>query len=352
MYTLHAAFQSRTYLYTMSISKRHIIYWLFIYVAWTFMKSSMNGNVTVYAKVNLINIPIFMSAFYFLKHYQIPYLFDKKKIFLFCISLIFSSLILYLFWRVAGFFWLDDLRELHGIPFFRFDRYLVYFVQFYSPGILLLAWEMQEEKRKEKDRILELEKEKLNTELKFLKAQLNPHFLFNTFNNLYSLVITGDPNAPNMILQLSSILEFILYKSQVDKISLDEELAIIEQYIALEKIRYGEKISVEFAKKGNTSVKVAPLLILSLVENAFKHGASGDLNVSRIKIYVEASEDQINCNIWNTKSKFEGASKDPHKKGIGLSNVKRQLELQYPNDSTISIEEKVESFEVTLSINI
>jgi len=334
----------------MSLNLKHVLFWLTIYILWSFMKSSGGGDtLPMFLKINLVNIPIFMAAFYFLKHVQIPYLYNQNKKVLFVLSLILSSFFLYFIWRVAGLLWFDDMRRINA-SFMRFDRYLMYAVQFYSPGVLLLAWEMNEEKAAEASRIKELEKQKIETELKFLKAQLNPHFLFNTFNNLYSLVITGDPNAPNMILQLSSILEFVLYKSQEPKIPLREEIEVVEKYIALEQIRYGDKLEVELETKGDLAIPVSPLLILSLVENAFKHGASGDIYNPKIKITIEAKEKQLYCNIWNTKSIHKGELKDIHKKGIGLSNIKRQLHLQYPDQHDLKIDELENSYEVSLKL--
>ncbi len=336
----------------MPTNKKHILFWVIIYVAWTFMKSSGGGNIGMYLIINLVNIPIFMAAFYFLKHYQLPYLYNQKKWILFIISMLFSTFTLYFIWRIAGVLWFDCMRNLEGISFMRFDRYLVYAVQFYSPGLLLLAWEMQEEKRIELERLNALTQQKLETELKFLKSQLNPHFLFNTFNNLYSLVITGNPKAPNMILQLSSILEFVLYKSQLKTVALTEEIDVVQKYIELEKIRYGDHLNIETVTEGNLANPVAPLLILSLVENAFKHGASTDLDNPTIKINIKSKQHQIKVSIWNSKSSHKGESKDIHKEGLGLKNINRQLELQYPNMHTLTIFDRENNYEVSLIINV
>ncbi len=268
---------------------------------------------------------------------------------LFGLSIPFIGFILYFTWRIAGRLWLDDLRGLQP-DFMRFDRYLFYVVQFYSPAVLLLAWEIQDERRKDTEQLLELEKEKISTELKFLKAQLNPHFLFNSFNNLYSLVINGDPKGPKMILQLSAILDYILYKSQQDVVPLSEEIHIVNEYIALEKIRYGERLIVDLECSGDQEIPISPLLILTLVENAFKHGASMDIDTPKIIIDINVEKENIICRIWNTKSAYSGESKDVHKKGIGLSNVKRQLELRYPNQHDLTIKETEKDYQVDLTL--
>jgi len=121
----------------------------------------------------------------------------------------------------------------------------------------------------------QLEKEKLEAELKFLKAQINPHFLFNTLNNLYALTLKKSNKAPEIVLKLSSLLDYMLYECNAPFVSLDKEIQLIKNYISLEKLRYGNRLKIDFTVEGNTSEKqIAPMLILPLVENCFKHGAS------------------------------------------------------------------------------
>jgi len=224
-------------------------------------------------------------------------------------------------------------------------------VQFYSPAVLLIAWEAHIDRKLEQERIQQLEKEKLSTELKFLKAQLNPHFLFNTLNNLYSYVVTGSPKAPDMVLRLSGILDYVLYKSQQASVTLKEELEAIENFLALEKIRYGERLEVTYVNGGDTSARVSPLLLLSIVENAFKHGASGDIESPKIKIDIQEKDKRISCSVWNTKSKHQGELNDEYKEGIGLSNIKRQLNLVYPDSHQLQIDDEVNSFQLFLNLN-
>ncbi len=330
--------------------KRHSPFWILIYIVWTFMKSGGGEKLGIYLLINLVNIPIYMAAFYTLKYVQIPYLLNKGKYVLFVLSLAFMSFVLYLFWRINGVLWMDEIRGLKNIPFMNFLRYLTYSVQFYSPAMALLAWDNHLDKIKERERLQELEKEKLATELKYLKAQLNPHFLFNTLNNLYSYVIMQSPKAPDMILRLSGILDYVLYRSQQKTVPLKEEVETIEHFLELEKIRYGERLNVRFEAKGNLDIPVSPLLLLSLVENAFKHGASGDIDSPEIVIDLLGEEDYIGFNVWNTKSKYKGRKTDDYKEGIGLSNIKRQLNLIYPQKHTISIDETETTFTVLLTI--
>jgi len=313
------------------------------------MKSGGTMHPTVLL-MNLFNMVIYISAYYFFIKVQVPLLMQKKKYILLGLSLLFTSGILYLFWRVVGYYYFDECLYGHKQKFMRGAGYLQNAIQFYSPTILLYLWHQYDDRLEEQARLHQLEKEKLETELKFLKAQINPHFLFNTLNNLYSFVVTKSEKAPDMILRLSGMLDYILYKSQQSRVALKEELTSIENFIALEKIRYGDRLEVDCQINGDLSVPISPLILLSTVENAFKHGASGDIDEPVIKIDIVSEDDTIECKVWNTKSKFQGEINDEYKEGIGLSNIKRQLNLTYPDLHTIEIFENESSFCIIIKI--
>jgi len=271
---------------------------------------------------------------------------------LFAILLVAQMVVIYLlFWYTAiGLFQMIDMYGGQR-PFEFFGEFLVRTLRFLSPSVLLLAWEYQYTRKQHLQRIRTIEREKLNTEIKYLKAQINPHFLFNTLNNLYSFVLTESPKALDMVTRLSGILDYVLTKSQERKVPLAAEVSTIEHYVALEKVRYGDRLQVTYESTGIKDQKISPLIILSIIENAFKHGASGDIDHPEIKIHISADDSDVHCAVWNTKSKYVGEINDDYKKGIGLSNIKRQLDLIYPASHTLEIEDTTSSFEVSLSIN-
>lgn len=191
--------------------------------------------------------------------------------------------------------------------------------------------------------------EKLQSELNFLKAQTNPHFLFNTLNNIYALARKQSPNTAPIVLKLSQIIRFMLYECTSPRIALAEELKVVRDYIDLENLRYNNRLSVSFSEDLDyPQQQIAPLLLLPFVENAFKHGASETRFESFIRINIELKEGILKARIENSKE--EDQITEPG--GIGLKNVKRQLELIYPGKHQLEIKNKETLFTVNLQINL
>ena len=195
----------------------------------------------------------------------------------------------------------------------------------------------------------DLVKDKLETELKFLKNQINPHFLFNTLNNIYSLARKKSDYAPEMVLKLSKLLRFILYESGKDTISIADEMRIIEDYVELEKIRYNDRLQLSFERQiDDMEQLIAPMILLCFVENAFKHGASETTENTSIQIKIVLQKGQLTFFINNSKE-YSGVKELQEK--IGLRNVRRQLELMY-RDFNLGIDNLADTFNVNLQINL
>lgn len=326
---------------------QHIIFWIVLFCVYVLSYSGKSENFIYFAKNNAIKFPFYMVAAYTFNYWLVPKFLNKKKYVFFIIALTITSFVVVLLFKLT-------LHLQHGYEMHIFNilGYISKTLMFYTPALLIYAYQTYIKQQKEKDRLMLLQQEKLDTELKYLKAQLNPHFLFNTLNNLYSFVITNSPKAGDMILQLSEILDYVLYKSHVNFVGINEEIKCIENYINLEKIRYGERLKVELEKSKQTlNIQVAPLLLLSIVENAFKHGASGSLANPTIKISVKQEHNTLHFNVWNTKDiHLEGALNDFYKEGIGLSNIKRQLNLLYPNKHQLKITNDTDCFNLNLQI--
>ncbi|TCI92742.1 sensor histidine kinase [Tenacibaculum sp. M341] len=330
---------------------KHIFFWIGVFLF--YILSSTEPNLLEQTVIStLLKFPSFIIAAYTFNYWQVPYYLKKKKYIFFMISVIIVIVILVLLSRVIGYYYLDKFCKEGPYPFISLIDFPFYMMSFHLPALILYFYKTNKEGEIKRERIYQLEKEKISTELKYLKAQLNPHFLFNTLNNLYSFVITKSPKAPNMILQLSGILDYVLYKSQQPYVFLKEEIQTIENYIALEQIKYGDRLNVDFSKNiQNEQQHIIPLLLLSIVENAFKHGVSGSVEKPEVKIVLTQTNSIIEFVVCNTKLPAKEVNKtDDYKEGIGLKNIKRQLDLAYFNKHTFEIEELETFFKLKLCL--
>ncbi len=329
-----------------------MLWWFGFYLAYTLIMS-FHGDWRKYLIIHILNIIVFVVAYYMLRYLQFPKLYQKDRKGLFLLSLLGSTFICYvIYWILRRAVFESLVPMFVQDPFVHLGEFLVRTIRFYAPAMLLIVWEFQYYRKQDQVRVRALEKEKLAIELKFLKAQINPHFLFNTLNNLYSFVLAESPKASDMLDRLTGILEYILDKAQNHQVALKLEVATIEDYLALEKIRYGDRLEVQFSVTGNLDLPISPLILLSIIENAFKHGASGDINHPKINIKIYTSDQFIHCQVWNTKSNHQEEINDAYKTGIGLSNIRRQLDLIYPKKHQLRINDEPRSFMFSLSIDI
>lgn len=200
-----------------------------------------------------------------------------------------------------------------------------------------------------KEREKNLIKEKLETELKFLRNQTNPHFLFNTLNNIYALARKKSDDTPETVMKLSKLLRFMLYESKNPSIKIGDEIKMLDDYIELEKIRYNGRLTINFIREiDDDAEQISPMLLLPFVENAFKHGASESRFESYIHIDMRLKSCLLHFNVENTK---ESADNNPVTENIGLSNVKRQLELMY-SDYDMQVKNETSLFKISLTINL
>jgi len=309
--------------------------------------------------LHVLLVEVFFKALfaYGFVYFIIPKFLDTRKYVFFVLSTLVWLYVVAALYIATYYFYMEQIYEIFlwgnkesisTMPkrLTHFGLLLTIFSNLFLPAIILGAIKFY------KNQLLlsKVKEEKNKMELRVLKNQLNPHFLFNTLNNLYSFVVNESPKAPDMILRLSGILDYALYKSSKPFVPLQEEVTAIENFIELEKNRYGERLKVSFENKVLPTSTISPLLLLSLVENAFKHGASGDVDEPEIKVKITSSQDEIRCRVWNTKSQYTGEQNDEYKKGIGLFNVARQLDLIYPNIHELKIEEDQTTFSILLHI--
>lgn len=205
---------------------------------------------------------------------------------------------------------------------------------------------------KKETETITLENEKLETELKFLKSQVNPHFLFNALNNIYSLAVMQAPQTPETVMQLSEILRYMVYDSNEASVALKSEISYIENFVELQCLKDSKGMNVEIdLDKSSPDLKIAPLLFIPFVENAFKHSKIESIKDGTIKVKLEVAEKEISFRCVNTKPK-EAFTKDGVG-GVGLSNTKKRLALLYPDDKhVLRINDTEDLFEVILKISL
>jgi len=208
----------------------------------------------------------------------------------------------------------------------------------------------------EKERLAkELEKINAETELKYLKSQINPHFLFNSLNSVYALALQKSDLAPELILKLSDILRYILYEGSEKKVSLTQELKYLKSYLELEKVRHGNRMELDIDIVGNTDNKeIAPMLLIPFVENSFKHGLGKDMDKGYVKVQVNSETNELKFAIANSKPRKgnEISQQNGYQGGIGLINVKKRLDMLYPKKHNLTMGSTEGEFKVELNINL
>nr|WP_298994919.1 sensor histidine kinase [uncultured Allomuricauda sp.] len=227
----------------------------------------------------------------------------------------------------------------------------VVLAQYIPPVVIFILIKMMIYYRDRQILVDTLSKEKTESQLQFLKSQINPHILFNNLNNIYSLSIQEDKRTSDTILKLSNLMRYIVYESSENFVLLTKELEYLEDYLELQKIQLEGRGRVDFQLTGNSSgYTIAPLVLIPFVENAFKHSMDTQLDNIIIKIQIEIRNGQLFFSSTNSHDKSSKKSLSPT--GIGLSNTKQRLQLLYPEKHTLNIEDSSNSYQVDLRIQL
>jgi hypothetical protein len=300
---------------------------------------------------------VFIIAFYYINtHLIIPKLLDHKK-FLSYTLIILALLVFYGFLpRIYHHLFGELLPQqpqpgrpprMRNPPLVNSGNIAIFLMVFvFSTGIKVInQWLRSEQQTKE------IANEKLQAELSFLKAQINPHFLFNTLNNIYALASSQSEHTAAAVMKLSSIMRYVLTEARNDLVPLEKEILFTSHYIELQKMRLTDKTSIDFTIKGDPAGRqIAPLLLLPFVENAFKYGIS-TREWSPIRILLEINKDSLYFSISNHKH-LNTSLKITDNTGIGITNTKRRLDLLYEGRYELIIDDKTNDFSVHLKIPV
>ena len=335
----------------------HILFWLCVYIYVILENWNVTDNKLALFELYSSKLPLQIALAYFLTYYLLPqYLFKRKnlKFFVLLFTSAYVTCILYGSYKAFYFepkypTYFKTKTDRSYLLYFDLLKFLMYVTSLYTPAVVMAVIKLIRSHYDEQQKRQLLEKEKLQTELNFLKNQLHPHFLFNTLNNLYMLTLKASPHAPEVVEKLSETLDYMLYRCHERVVPLQGEIQLIENYLLLEKLRLNKEVEVNFKSliKEN-SKKIAPLIMLSLVENAFKHGINKVRGRSNVDILLDLTENNLEFYVRNTKDPKQVSNLN----GIGQKNIRRQLELIYPDHHNLVITEEETTYAVELKIKL
>jgi LytS/YehU family sensor histidine kinase len=293
-------------------------------------------------------LPFVMTATYTTIYVLLPYYLKKKNLLTTVLLLVLLVFTITLLERIA-------LRSINQLPITADSLFGVTFLYLMLETNFMVAiafaikivkkWNQQQQEK------FEMEKLNLQSELNLLKAQLHPHFLFNTMNNLYALSLEESAKTSEGIAKISELLRSVLYDCNDVEIELDKEIKLIENYIDLEKMRYGKGLKVSFEVKGETKNKtIAPMLFFTFIQNCFKHGCSNSSGMPFIDVIISVTDKKIRFYSANSKNGNKKVNGKKNAGGIGLKNVQKRLDIIYGDNYDLKITDIHNKFEVSLSI--
>jgi two-component system LytT family sensor kinase len=326
----------------------HAFFWVvmilsFLFIARSNTKLSVDDMLVLFCLYPIINISLFYLNYLLL----IPTFLDKKRYSIYAVTIV-VTVIVYGFGKYGlALIFKQYVLMRTGHPALGFGSYFLSTV-FTSLVFLFLStvlkftvdWFLNE--RIQRD----LENQRLSAELAFLKSQINPHFLFNSLNSIYSLAYQRSETTPEAILKLSEIMRYMLYECNDNKVDLSKELQYLQNYIDLQKIRFAGKAYIDFKVDGKVeNQQIVPLLLIAFIENAFKHGVANN-PLKPIRLLIDVEDEHLHFYIQNKK---HNNNRDPSG-GIGLSNVQRRLDLLYPSKYNLDIRDETDTYTVELSL--
>ncbi len=330
----------------------HLIYWVSFVLIGSYIFSYQQNFPYVFYLLNLlVHLPVLILYTYLVIYLLVPHFLLRGKYISFFgllvgVSALASILKLYISKNV--YYALFIPKALHPHEWYSLDSFLVNMLWIVGPALLFAMFKYYKDWIKSQDISREAERKRLATELQVLKGQLNPHFLFNTLNNLYSLALGKSDKTAVVIAKMSDMFHYILYECNATEVPVSKELKLIEDYIELEQIRYSDRLSIKFDKKvENKNYLIPPMLLYSFVENCFKHGSSQDPDLPWIRISLHVKNNHLS---FEARNNVPNNYKSTKTEGVGLLNGKRRLELMYPGNHQLIIHEENNEFYVKLDI--
>lgn len=334
----------------------HLLFWIIIVSTYAISAWGYRDNFDQAILYEVIYLPARLVAVYVNWFYWMPKMLYRNRVkgyllgitaMIFALATIQRYVMVY--WAYPVFFPNWTVQPTEAFVFFRVVQNMVVIA---TPVALSTGMKLFLDWFDQRNRAQRLEQEKVAAELQYLKSQINPHFLFNTLNNIYGLAIEKSAKVPALLLKLSDLLSYSLYESGGRFVDIDRELRLIKDFIALEMERSDNRVRVLWEVKEKTlhGIEIAPLLLIPLVENAFKHGTREETRQAEIAIRLEKVEGKLLFQVRNTVP--ESAVQPNADSGIGLANVRRRLDILYPDQHEFLVEKAPHAFSVTLKLAI
>lgn len=327
---------------------QHIMFWLSYVMLFGLVYGKFGNNYPYYFLESLGMVPFVMASTYITIYLILPF-YLKKQYFLLSLIFFLGTLLLTctlqrMFLRYINALEIN-ITKIYDLSFLSLFLETNFMVGIAMAIKLIKIWFKQEKEK------FEIEKRTLQSELNLLKAQIHPHFLFNTMNNLYSLSLSQSAKTSEGIAKVSDLLRAVLYDCNEAYIDFEKEIAFIRNYIDLQKLRYDNRLMFNFELEGDPKGKrIAPMLYITFIENCFKHGSFNDPELPWIHIFFKISDREISFSAENSKPQLIPPKVAEGKNGIGLENVRKRLEILYKNNYSLNINESDTNYKVELNL--
>lgn len=327
----------------------HTLFWLALLIFLILIEDTRQGLLFTISN-EIINVMFYVTIVYFNLLYLIPNYLSKNRFLTYAGLLILATIIITPLKMIAFYFKFSNYPGLQSqIIENQSSYFMATFVIAAGSTVVKIITDWVRTTRERQ----ELETRTMQTELRFLKSQINPHFLFNTLNSLYALTLKKSDKAPEIVIKLSEMMRYMLYECNEKRVSLSNEVHYIRNYLDLERLRHGDKVAISFEVDGHISdQQIAPLMFIPFIENSFKHGLTNQIAQGFVNIKLLVDGQKIDFYIENSKS--DALPHQTHRRsgGIGLVNVRRRLDILYPNKYELTISDNPKSYGVNLQIDL
>lgn len=341
----------------------HALFWGIIYIVFVFLSGYPKDNV-IYRFLLATSITLYSVIFFYILAYLLPYLYEKYSGMTYIVSITMVIIAFYFFLAFESYIRVSLIIENNWLPltnkiayeenynlykagfwsYFKIENILTDTVStfFYSLPAFFLKFTRVFAKHIS---------EKKQLEIDFLRMQISPHFLVNTLNNIFSLVVVKDQRSSDAILSLANLLNYVLYESSFSTVTLEKEISFLEDYVALETIR-SSKVQVTMKVEGVLLGNIAPLILIAFIENAFKHGVGDSTIQSFININIKVEGTTLFLEVFNSKVRTNSKKHKQSLGGIGLVNVRKRLASLYPNRHNLQVISEPTSYQTLLMIQL